>query len=320
MKNGIAKTFIVQDPSIRGRRQCEDLAADWIMMQIAPSSTTIRYAVNQYIEYKQKALSPATIRAYRVLQKHAYGSIEDIPIADLSTKLLQRWMDDYMLTHAPKTCRNALGLLYASIADYTDARFRVKLPEYVDELRYEPTDEDIRRLLKYIQGTELEKAVLLAAFGTLRRGEVCALTYDDIQDNTITVNKTIVYDGAEDIVKRPKTVSSVRTVELPPTVIKTLLRSPTASGKVVDLSIGQLSNQFRRAIRHVNCPPFRFHDLRAYSASIRHALGIPDQYIMRDGGWKTDSVLKKVYRRAMEDKRKEFSAVANAHFEDLLNS
>ena len=43
--------------------------------------------------------------------------------------------------------------------------------------------------------------------------------------------------------------------------------------------------------------PFRFHDFRHYSASIMHAIGIPDQYIMARGGWKTDTVLKAVYRK-----------------------
>lgn len=50
-------------------------------------------------------------------------------------------------------------------------------------------------------------------------------------------------------------------------------------------------------------PPFRFHDLRHYCASIQHALGIPDAYIMQRGGWQSDAILKDVYRHTMDDKQ-----------------
>ena len=160
--------------------------------------------------------------------------------------------------------------------------------------------------------------MLLAALGTLRRGEVCALLASDIQGNTVTVSKSYVWDGSQYVLKAPKTVSSIRTVSLPPEAIKTILRDRSDSDSVVDMLPHQLSKAFARAVKRAGLPHFRFHDLRAYSASIRHALGIPDQYIMADGGWKTDSVLKKVYRRSMEDKRKEFSEKTNEHFEKRL--
>ena len=59
---------------------------------------------------------------------------------------------------------------------------------------------------------------------------------------------------------------------------------------------------------------FRFHDLRHYSASIMHAIGIPDQYIMERGGWATDATLKKVYRHALQDKNQEMINKANDYF------
>ena len=60
--------------------------------------------------------------------------------------------------------------------------------------------------------------------------------------------------------------------------------------------------------------PFRFHDFRHYSASIMHAIGIPDQYIMARGGWKTDTVLKAVYRNVIYDEQKKFTDKINSHF------
>jgi integrase len=56
-----------------------------------------------------------------------------------------------------------------------------------------------------------------------------------------------------------------------------------------------------RALNRAGLPHFRMHDLRHYAASILHAIGIPDQYIMDRGGWRTDNVMKNVYRDALDD-------------------
>ena len=43
-------------------------------------------------------------------------------------------------------------------------------------------------------------------------------------------------------------------------------------------------------------------------------------YIMADGGWRSDKVLKSVYRHAMDDRKKEMSDIANSHFSQLFNT
>ena len=64
-------------------------------------------------------------------------------------------------------------------------------------------------------------------------------------------------------------------------------------------------------------PHFRFHDLRHYCASVQHALGVPDAYIMQRGGWGNDRVLKEVYRHALKDKVSEMDDKANNYFESM---
>ena len=62
---------------------------------------------------------------------------------------------------------------------------------------------------------------------------------------------------------------------------------------------------------------FRFHDLRHYSASIRHALNIPDAYIMQEGGWSSDSTLKSVYRHALDDEQDKMADIAIKYFDAI---
>lgn len=54
--------------------------------------------------------------------------------------------------------------------------------------------------------------------------------------------------------------------------------------------------------KKLGIPHFSVHKLRHYFASKMSAMNIPDEDIMRYGGWETDYVMKNVYRHAMEDK------------------
>ncbi|SHL20434.1 hypothetical protein SAMN02745136_04351 [Anaerocolumna jejuensis DSM 15929] len=57
------------------------------------------------------------------------------------------------------------------------------------------------------------RAVCLAAFGTLRRSEICALTTDDVRGNTISISKAMArFSNKEWIIKTTKTISSTREV------------------------------------------------------------------------------------------------------------
>ena len=166
-----------------------------------------------------------------------------------------------------------------------------------------------------ISGTELEIAVLLAAFGTLRRGEICALTDQDIHGDYITVNKAYVRDEHNEwVLKEPKTFSSNRTIELPHFVIE---KMSGISGQIIKVHPDALSERFRRAIRSSGLQKFRFHDLRHYSASILHAIGVPDQYIMQRGGWASDHVMKAVYRNTIDEETTKQNAKIISHFEGM---
>jgi hypothetical protein len=49
-----------------------------------------------------------------------------------------------------------------------------------------------------------------------------------------------------------------------------------------------------------------------------HAIGVPDQYIMKRGGWSSDSTLKRIYRGSMDDYDKHFTALTNDHYQKLM--
>ena len=182
-----------------------------------------------------------------------------------------------------------------------------------------PTNEEIERLLTHTKESDadLYAAILLAAFGSFRRSEICALTLSDFTETTVSVTKAKVPDQNNRYVVKNKTKSAAgtRVITLPDKVIS-VIRDLGRDKYVFDMTQNSLSIRFSRALRAAGIPHFRFHDLRQYQASILHAMGVPDKYIMERGGWKTDSTLKNVYQHTMDDKRKEVENQICDYFSD----
>ena len=247
------------------------------------------------------------------------SEFENIKIKDVTQEYIQEFINDKAKNKAPKTVRNVHGLISAVLSQYRpDMRLTTVLPKKVRPDLYIPSDCEIKRLMQHITGTEMELPILLAAFGPMRRGEIAALTMDNIVGNRVHVCKNMVLnDERRWIIKQPKSYAGDRFIDYPDFVAE---KWQGITGNITDLNPNIITSRFWHILKNAGLPHFRFHDLRHYSASIQHALGIPDAYIMQRGGWQTDGVLKAVYRHAMNDRQTEMNNIANAHFSDLCNT
>ncbi|HPD89008.1 MAG TPA: tyrosine-type recombinase/integrase [Oscillospiraceae bacterium] len=298
------------------KREAERAAALWLsgVQEELSQDPTLQEAVNRYIENKRWILSPSTIRAYESL-RHYFLEYDHFKISALSAQVIQRFISDIAKTHSQKTVRNASGLLTAVIRSVNPSYVScVTLPQRVKPEYTIPDDEEVRRLLDAAKGLEIEKAILLAAFGSLRRSEIAALTPEDfnLKEHTVRVSKALVMDDANTLqVKGPKTTAGSRTITLPEAVFDAV-----KSG--VPLTPNQITKQFEALCRKIGVH-YRFHDLRHYHASMLHALGVPDKYIMERGGWGSATVLSGIYEHTFSAKQKEVGDQVTAHFDAVMN-
>lgn len=87
--------------------------------------------------------------------------------------------------------------------------------------------------------TQLKIFFYMALFGGLRRGELIALTWDDIDFDScsVRINKSTIYTNKETITKSPKNKTSIRVIKIPETLIS-MLKSYGTEQKKYRLSIG----------------------------------------------------------------------------------
>jgi integrase len=304
------------------KRQAQALAADWKANRekMPETDMTLYEAVGRYIDLKRAVLSPSTLTGYTAIQKTYFsGDFGKHMLSSLTNIVVQTWVSDLSVIRSPKTVRNAYGLLSATLDVFMpDLHLKSTLPAKKRPELYCPSDDDVKKLLEHIKGTDLEIAVMLAAFGPLRRGEICALTSDDIHGNTITVSKSMVQEPDNQwYIKQPKTYGSYREIDFPDFVID---RIKDINGKIVNATPSRISGLFIKAITETDVPRFRFHDLRHYAASIMHAIGVPDQYILKRGGWISDNVMKSVYRNAIDSETVKQNKKINDHFKALSST
>lgn len=300
------------------KREAEYLAAEYIAKRKASASADMKLteAYAKYIEIKSNTLSPTTVREYKHAAQRDFPELMQLKLSQITQERVQSAVNVAAASHSPKSVRNAHGLLSAVLRMYApNIRLNTRLPQPERAEIYVPSEADIERLIRSIAGTELLKAVLLAAFGSLRRSECCALTSDDVNGNIVSVNKALVWnDDHEWVIKPPKSKAGYRDVTMPDFVIRQLVPA-AGQNRIVNLVPTSITNFFNKALIRAGLPHFRFHDLRHYQASILHAMGVPDKYIMERGGWKTDSTLRNIYQHTMSDKRKEVEQEIIARFE-----
>ncbi len=305
------------------RKEAKLLADQWRITKTAKKSKkenewediTISEAVQRYIDIKDGVLSPATVREYIGMhQRHFSSSFGGKRLSEVSNPAIQLWISDLSRKLSPKSVRNIFGLLSATLEMFIpEYRITVKLPQKTKPELYCPSDDDVKKLLDAIRGTDLEIAVLLAAFGPLRRGEICALTDNDIHGNIIQVRRDMV-QGADKqwYIKTTKTESSLRDVEMPDFVVRKIA---WRRGRIVPRTPDYITHTFRRKIKALDIDQFRFHDLRHYAASIMHAIGVPDKYIMQRGGWASDNILKSVYQTTIDSENIKQTKKIKEYFE-----
>ena len=303
------------------KREAERLAAEY---KTAPkvADLTVGEAVKGYIDSKKNVLSPSTHRSYMSIYRTHFESSRfgSLKLSALDNITMQLFISD--LECSAKTVRNISGLLTASVQMYIpEKHFSITLPTSKRPELYTPTSGEVSRLIESVKNDrELYICVLLCAFGPLRRSEACAVRYDDIdyKKNSIMIRRARVQNATKEWVYKdmPKTDTSQRAVILPSDVICAIGRG---FGYVIDESTpAAISDRFSRAVAREGLPHFRVHDLRHYSASILHAIGIPDQYIMQRGGWKTDNVMKRVYRDTISDEEKKMNDKINNYFSSVM--
>ena len=254
-----------------------------------PESVPLIDYCQRYLETIRPTLEPSTVSGYTHSMKHIL-ELGGVQLSELTPDMVRRW-ESSMISRglSSSTVGKAHRLLkqalkHAVIDGVLDRNpmDSVKPPRR-DSKDPNALDREGRSKLLYLlesmDDCPLKRAVYIALLTGMRRGEICALRWSDI-DTEIHVRQSVGIGESGAYLKAPKSYAGRRSIPIPER-LRTALNGPDGHVYVLGTDtfynptvLGKQWASFARSfgIRGVN-GPCTFHDLRHTYATIAIANG-----------------------------------------------
>lgn len=178
-------------------------------------------------------LAPKTASTYRsFVEKHVSPALGHHKLKRLRPGHVMAYLAGKSSELGPRSILHHYRMLHNALAHAVQWQYladnpaaRVKAPRVDHEERPLIEVEDIARLVAGSADRPwLQIAILLAAGTGLRRGEICGLAWSDVdyERQVIHVRQAVVEVGGEQIVGRPKTKRSRRSISTPASLLERL--------------------------------------------------------------------------------------------------
>lgn len=257
---------------------------------------TLGEAIDEYIESKDKILSPSTIKGYKSIRENRFQAYmtKDIRSGINWQKAINEEAGEEL---GAKSVRNAWSLVEAAVEAQGVELPTVTLPRKVKTERPWLDYEQIQVFLKAIRGRKCELACLLALH-SLRMSEILALTHDSLDGDVIRVRGSVVIDQNGEYVykEQNKTARSRRDVP----VMIPRLKEIWPEGDPDFQKHAAINEMVGTICEKANLPKITMHSLRHSFASLAWHLGWDLMTTCRVGGWSGPATVQGIYTHLAE--------------------
>ena len=213
---------------------------------------TIGFYKNEFLEIKKNTVSINTLASYKSILKLLD---EDINISDITKLEYEKKLNQYREIYSPqhiKLIKNIFNIFFKFIKSYYVPTFDINLEftlskedkfEEKQKIKYIDTNK-IQEVLELITHPITKDFVTVQLLTGLRAGELLAVTSKDIdiKNKTLSVNKT---KHASGIFTSPKTLSSIRTIEINDRTLEILMRYTSASETIFNTTVQTLNHNLK---------------------------------------------------------------------------
>ncbi|CCY17776.1 phage integrase family [Eubacterium sp. CAG:786] len=283
---------------------------------------TVDVAIQQYIADRTNVCSPSTIRGYEEVYKNNIpAALKDTRVSDVTQQQIQAWVNDMATTHSPKTIRNAHGLLSATLK-YAGSTLilNTRLPQKRKRDICVPDVDEVKGILKLVQGNKMYVPFLLATMCGLRASEISGLEDKNILPDRLHITQARVACKGGTALKAPKSSAGYRDIPIPDELYTILKANIKPSGRVTNMAATSIS-KFWSEFRTANHLPenMNFHALRHHYASKCLLLNMPQKYIAELMGHSSTNMIEQVYQHIFPSAMAEFAMKLRANTASFLS-
>ena len=247
-----------------------------------------------YKQYIKITLKPTTQSEYEsLIYKHIIPEIGKIKLNKLTQNDLQQFysrlktngrqihteiygkgLSDRMIRACHILCQKSLAKAVEEKVIRTNPAIGCKLPpKKAKEMQVLTPDEMQRFIIQAKEDGYFELFVLELCTG-MRRGEILGLQWNDLNIETgeLHIRRQVSLVNGHIQISTPKTKSSVRTIIIPPDILKVLAEYkkrinsiwifPSPKTKDTPLHPASVTSILDRVLKRAECKDIRFHDLR----------------------------------------------------------
>ncbi len=311
---------------------------------VKKSSITVKQFLDNWLNtYCINNLKLTTYTGYKQhIEKYINPRIGDIKIIDLRSLQIQNMYYDLLKngringnkplnsktviqTHRilHKALKNAVML---QIINYNPSD-SVELPKK-KKYKYEILQQsEIKEFISSFEDTEIYLAILMGLALGLRRGEILALQWKDIDFNnsTVYINKSLVYSNREIKIDTTKTEESNRIVLIPNDLLIILKNEKSnrkaSSDDYIILNLknerfnpGSFARRYTELRDRKGLKKVRFHDLRHTNATLMYKSGIKTKVMQERLGHSNISTTLDIYTHLFKEDQKEAAEKLNRIF------
>ena len=253
------------------------------------------YYKEKFLEFKKNSVSVNTFKNYQV-----YLALldDDLKLSEITKIEYDKKLIEYRSRYKPaviKLIKTLFNVLFKFIKKYYVPTFDVSLEfTYTKEerfienqkIKFIETDK-IKDTLEKIEHNTTRNFVIVQLYTGLRAGELLALTPNDVDftNKLIYINKTRLQNGQ---ITSPKTVNSVRTIEVNDLVLNILHDFISDKDRIFNLSIGAIGFNLRQY-------GLTSHMFRHTHVALLIETGVPIKVISERLGHSNTSVTLEVY-------------------------
>lgn len=304
---------------------------------VSSDHRTVAQYLDVWLAQVQHEVEPSSLVRYeRVVRTLLKPGLGEMQVARLTAQHVQTFYANmlkagtsvsnvryaHVVLHVVLDTAVRIGLTSRNVADIVDVP-RLRRREMTPF-----TEEQARAFLEACIGHPYEALFVLALATGMRRGELLALKWDDIDFDTasLQVQRTLQKSLRGYVFAKPKTTRSRRRIALSATVLAALKRHraqqaetrlklgdawtdldlvfPSAVGRMYEPS-NFVRYQFKPIIKRTGLPNVRLHDLRHTAATLLLAKGVNPKVVSEMLGHSNVSITLNVYGHVLPHMQQE---------------
>jgi len=306
----------------------------------APANTTVREAAEELVAGMRSGrvrtrsgdlYKPSAIRSYQAaLRDHIVPRVGPTCLGDVQHRDVQRIAGDLLAQgRDPSTIRNALmplRVIFRRAVEDGDVTVspcaHLRLPAVRGRRERIASPDEAQRLLAVLP--ERDRPIWATAlYAGLRRGELLALAWDDVDLATGIIRVERAYDDKDRLEVEPKSRAGRRTVPIVGALRDVLVEHKAREGRDRGLVFGstaatpfQPSNVWRRAHiawKRAGLEPIGLHEARHTFASVLIAAGVNAKAITSYMGHASIQTTYDLYGKLMPGSESEAAALVDAY-------